>query len=579
MKRINLSRRAFAKLMATGGLGAAAATLPACSSRTDALETGETIKFTVFSQLANWSGDQIGWGGTLLKDLFNVELMIIPDTDGAYQTRMESGNLGDIVVWGSNGDEYQYAVERGMLFNWDEDDVLGTYGAELASTFPIAIESNKELNPDGRCYGIGNSLTDEPGEHGLFIYDWGLRWDLYQQIGYPEVNSLDDLAEALKQMQAACPTGDDGKKTYACSIWPDWDGNMVMYVKAMASAYYGYDELGIGHYDATNGNFLDCLDADSPYMESLQFFNKLYREGLLDPDSMTQTFDTMYAKVQAGDVLFSIFNYAGSIPFNTAEHVAENKYMAPLVPTGASVIVNGLSTVGEGRIWSIGNKCVYPEKAMEILNWLYTPEGCLTNLYGPKGLMWDYDASGKTYFTELGQTCYEDSAHDLTGVEWTSPYTGETYTLTGTFSDGSFQFNNTTWADGAINPDSAGERFNQETWESRQGDPKNATDADWREYTGATGTQEYLNTVNFTVVPAVNWAESTRDSELELKWQQVIKAIKEGSWKAMYAGSDAEFESIVSDMRSSTAGYGYDECVAWCAEESAKRFALQQEEN
>ncbi|MGM9607036.1 MAG: hypothetical protein ACI3XJ_05970 [Oscillospiraceae bacterium] len=540
------------------------------------IDNDETINLTVFSQLANWSGAQTGWGAVLLKDMFNIELTIIPDSDGTYETRMESGNLGDIVVWGSNGDEYKAAVDQGMLFDWEEEDLVATYGKDILSYFPDALEANRELNADGKIYGYGYNVASESGQHDLFTYDWGIRWDAYAAAGYPEVKDLDDFVVALKAMKEAVPTGDDGKTTYAASLWPDWDGNMVMYVKALAEGYYGYKELGIGLYDSATGDFYDCLEENGPYLNALKFFNNLYQAGLLDPDSMTQTYDTMIAKVRSGNILFSIFDYAGSIAFNSEQHVAENKYMAPLVPKDASVIVEGLTTAGKDRIWSIGNNTVYPEKCMQLINWLSTPDGAMTIWYGIKGLMWDYDENGNTYFTELGKKCYEDNSTDLTGVEWTSPYTGKTYTLDGTFNDGMLQINNTTWASGAENPDSVeGECFHQSTWASRMGDAKNDTEADWREKTGCVGTQEYLDSCSYTMIPAVNFAEATKSPELDLKWQQVIKAIKEGSWNAMYAKTDAEFQQIVDNMRSACNGYGYDECVQWCREQAAARFALQ----
>ena len=45
---------------------------------------GPTITLDVYSQLANFSGIQQGWGAVMLKDKFNVELNIIPDQDGTY---------------------------------------------------------------------------------------------------------------------------------------------------------------------------------------------------------------------------------------------------------------------------------------------------------------------------------------------------------------------------------------------------------------------------------------------------------------------------------------------------------------
>ena len=544
----------------------------------DIINNKEPIKLTVFSQTANWSGAQTGWSAVLLKDLFNVEITIIPDTDGAYQTRMEKGDLGDIVIWGTNGDEYKSAVDRGLLFSWDDEDLVKKFGPYITENFSDGLQANRELNDDGKCYGTGYSITNEPGQHDTFIYDWGIRWDLYKELGYPEVKNLDDLVEVLGQMKSVCPTGDDGKTTYGMSIWSAWDGNMAMYPKALASAYYGYDELGYGLYDSQTGEFHDCLEEDGPYVEALRFFNKLYQKGLLDPDSMTQTYEDMMAKTQKGNVFFSIFDYAGSQLFNTAEHIAQDKYMDPLVPTDASVVVYGLSTGGNDRIWSIGSKALYPEKCMQILNWLHTPEGAMTIWYGIKGLMWDYDENGNTYFTDLGQICYFDPGHDLSGVEWTSPYTGKTYTLDGTFNDGKIQMNNITWGFGAKNPDSVeNECFHYSTWASQMGQPKNDTDADWRTYTGTRGTQEYMNTVNYTTVPTVStYHEPARDAELELKWNQVKTTVCNGSWNAMYAKSDAEFDSIVAKMRSDAAAYGYSDCVDWCREQAAIKFSMQE---
>ena len=532
----------------------------------------KTLTLTVFSQPANWSGKQTGWGATLLKDMFNVELNIIPDSSGTYETRMEKGDLGDIVVWGDNGTEYKTAVDQGRLFNWNEDNLVKNYGRDIDKYFQEGLEANAAINEDGQVYGLANNVASDPSQHDLFIYNWGLRWDLYEKIGKPEVKNLNDLIEVFKKMKEIEPTGDDGKPVYAASLWPDWDGNVVMNPKALAQAYYGYDEVGIGLLNPNDGKFYDALAEDGPYIEALRFYNRLYQEGLLDPDSMTQSYDQMQAKVRNGSVLFSVFDYAGSQLYNTQDHLDQNKLMAPLVPEEARPAVWGLSTIGNERVWSIGAKSVWPEKAMQVLNWLYTPEGAMTIWYGIEGLMWDYDENGAMYLTELGKACQNDSGYDLTGTEWTSPYTGKTYKLSGSFNDGMLQFNNTTWAQGANNPDSDGEKFAYVTWESSQGEPVNEAQADWRQTMKADGEQAYLDTTDYSFVPMANYAETPRDPELDLKWQQVINAIKQGSWKAMYAKSDAEFDQIIEKTRKDCAGYGYEACRKWSEDEATRKY-------
>lgn len=521
------------------------------------------ITLTVFSQLANYSGEQAGWSADILLEKFNVILNIVPDLNGTYQTRMEAGDLGDIVVFGSNGDDYLNAIEAGLLYDWNEDNLLAEYGPYIQEHMGNALTQNANIS-GGTTYGFGHAVASSREEHQAFFYTWDVRWDLYKQLGYPEVKNLDDLVELFKQMKEICPTDDNGNPTYAVSLWPDWDGDMVMYVKSTATAYYGYDELGIGLYDPETGNYYDCLDVDGPYIEALRFYNKLYQNNLLDPDSMTATYDTMTEKVQAGGTFFSIFNYAGRSVYNTDEHLAEGKMMNSLVPSEASPIVYGMDTLGGNRIWAIGAKTDYPELCMEIINYLSTPEGRLTMEYGPQGVCWDYDEDGYTYFTELGKKCHAD-------IETSMEEAG----YKGTFHDGQLQINNITWALDAINPDSNGERYNCDYWASNLNANVSEIEQDWKDFTGCNTTDEYMESGNYTVAPASAFTQSKQDAEFKTKWTQTTDCITTYSWNAIYAKDDAEFDSIVAEMIQKANEYYYEECLEWSLNEAALRKAAE----
>lgn len=526
---------------------------------------GKPITLTIYSQLANYSGEMQGWFATIFKEKWNVKVNLVPDGDGVFDTRMEAGDLGDIVIWGNDGGDYVTAVQAGMLYDWEEDNLVQEYGPYIWENMQEALEKNREVSGDGKIHGFGHGVARSSESHDAFFYTWDARWDLYEQLGHPEVKNLDDLLDVLEDMQELQPTGDDGKKTYAMSIWPDWDGNYVMYVKAMATAYYGYDEFGFGHYNPQTGEFYDALSDGSPYLEMLAWFNEAYRRGLLDPDSMTQKYDEMIAKVQNGNVLFSIFDYAGSGGFNNDDHFAENQIMLPLVPEEASPIVAGLSPKGGNRVWSIGANTQYPELCMEIINWLSTPEGVITMEYGPKGLCWDYDENGRTYMTDFGKTCVEDR-QTLMPDEWGGA----------TFNDGAFQPNNRTWSIADVNPES-GEPYDKQYWLSYQV-PEGRCDAerDWRTVTGSQTVQEYMDARGkFLVDPPNNYSESKRDAELDQKWQQIATCLKDYSWRAIYAESEEEFDQIVSEMQARAKSYGYDECIAWCEAEAARKNELQ----
>ena len=91
----------------------------------------DTITLEVYSQLANYNGLQTGWSAALLKDLFNVEVVIIPDMDGTYETRMANGNLGALVS-GSGGLSTQAA--QNML-----NTRVIKYTVSMVSIIPILL--------------------------------------------------------------------------------------------------------------------------------------------------------------------------------------------------------------------------------------------------------------------------------------------------------------------------------------------------------------------------------------------------------------------------------------------------------
>lgn len=532
--------------------------------------TTDPINITIYSQLANYSGELTGWFAELMKQKYNVVMTIIPDSDGTFDTRMESGDLGDIVVFGSTGDQYQRAATSGMLFDWNEDDILSDYGPYVKKHMPYAIENNANLNESigagNVVYGFGHNVATSPEDHEAFFYTMDLRWDLYKELGYPEINTIDDLYDLFVSMKEICPTDEAGNETYAVSMWPDWDGNMVMYVKAFATCYWGYDEMGFGLYDVENGTYHDALEPDGPYLKSLKFFNKLYQAGLIDPNSITQTYDKMSEKAQNGGIFFSIFDYAGSQLYNSEEHLTEGKGMYPLVPKDASPLCYGMNVMGNNRVWSIGANTEYPELCMAIINYLATPEGYMTYWYGPKDVCWYYDEDGYCCFTELGEMAYKDRKGTIMPAEWGGI----------SFNEGTFQANNTTWSRDASNPDSNGETYNCDNWVSRRAYTNYDILNDWRERTGCYNSQEYMNTTNYNVSLATSYSESSRSDELEIIWEQVKNTIVTSSWNAIYAESDEEFDKIVADMTAKVKEYDPNgECLAWCENEAAIRNGLE----
>lgn len=522
----------------------------------------ETVTLDVFDQLANYSGEQIGWFAQVMLEKFNVKLNIIQDADGVYETRMESGNLGDLVIWGNDSDEYLQAIDKGLLYDWNEDDLLDEYGPYIKEHMPAALDKNQQIS-GGTTYGIGFDIAVDASARQEMMYEWDLRWDLYKELGYPEIKNLDDMVSVLEQMKEICPTDDNGNPTYGVSLFNDWDGDMVMFVKSTASAYYGYDEFGFGLYDPTEQVYYDALQEDGPYLEMLKFYNTLYQKGLLDPDSQTQGYDGMVEDYQNGTAFLNVFNFLGSAMYNSEAHLAEGKAMYPCPPADATPICYGQNIYGGNRPWTIGAKTEYPELCMAIINWLATPEGRMTAEYGPKDVCWYYDENGKTCFTDLGKTAKLDGK-----TEMADGYSG-------TFEDGNFKMNNTTWGIDAENLDSNGDTYNYKKWESYSSEPNSEIEADWREHYGTTTLDSLFDDWNYNLAPGTMYSATAKSDELTMVWNQVADCIKNNSWKAIYAKSDDEFNTIVADMIAQANEYGYDQCVEFQENEAKLRAAAE----
>nr|WP_237268881.1 extracellular solute-binding protein [Thermoanaerobacterium thermosaccharolyticum] len=520
------------------------------------------ITLTVYSQLANFQGEQTGWFAKVLLDKFNVKLNIVKDGDGVFATRLESGNLGDIVVFGNDSTDYQTAVKAGALLDWNKDNLLDDYGPYIKAHMQMALEKNKSIS-GGHVYGFGHDVGSTATEHSAPFYGPFIRWDLYKQLGYPKINTLEDFIPLLEKMQQLAPTSDTGKKTYGVSLFKDWDGNMVMFVKATA-ALYGWDEFGFGLYNVNTGEYQDALKPGGEYLRMLKFYNTLYQKGLLDPNSMTQTFDDVTQTYKTGGAFFNIFDFMSSAIYNTPDHLKAGKAMMLLVASDQKNVAYGLNMYGGNRVWTIGAKTQYPELCMAIINWLSTPEGVMTNNYGPKGVTWDYDKEGRPILTQLGEKAMSDG-----NTELPAPYSGK-------FSDGVDEINNTTWAIDSKNPDAKnGDTYNYKFWETRQSLPVSSIEQDWRDKMGVPNLDQYLVKNNQLAISlGTTYSATPMSNELTTTWNQVKQIIVNGSWKAIYAKSDAEFDSIVKDMTNQAYAHGYEDCVKYQQHEAEIRKSL-----
>lgn len=530
-------------------------------------DTKELYKINVYSQLANFSGKQGGWFAKVLKDKFGLEVNIISQNleGGAnkFATTMASGNLGDLVVFGSDGQDYRDAIKAGMVLDWTQNGLLDQYGKDLMANVPKAIEKNKTYFGDGKAvYGVGFDAAADgatgSADGNTMTYQSDMRWDLYQKLGSPKIENMEAILPVLKKMQELEPKSDSGRPTYAFSLWADWDGNMMTLAKQFA-AMQGYDESGLLLVSADEEKYQDLLSEDGYYLRTLKLYYDANQMGLVDPDSLTQKFDDVSNKFRDGQVLYSWFPWLDSA-YNTPNHTDAGKGFAMVGFDNQKIYSYGQNPYGGNRLWAIGSKAKQPERIMEFLNWMYSPEGVMTQTNGPEGLTWEMK-DGKAVLTDFGKKALKD-----TTTQVPDEFGG------GQYKDGTNQMNNTSLKVSNINPNT-NEPYDWNSWSSVLEDNPNPVDKSWREAVGALTPHELLEkNGQIAVNQQLPEPAAIMDQTLNQKLNQVATVIKQYSWRMVFAKNDQDYDKLKTEMINKAKGLGYDELINWQADQTKKVF-------
>lgn len=537
----------------------------------------ETITIDVFDGLANYMGMQEGWFAKTVKDNFNMELNVIAPNvagngDTLYQTRTAAGDLGDLIIV-DNGQQYNELVEAGLLY--DSSELYESM--DNVKRFDAAVQNvNKES--DG-IFGFPTSVSGlkstDPSEGLGLNYGAYIRWDLYADLDYPEMETLEDLLPVLKAMQEANPTTEDGQKVYGFSLFGDWDGNFMNNAKQLL-ALYGYDELGFALAKADGSDYQSLLDSDSEYVRALKFYFDANQMGLIDPESTTQNYDTLFAKYQSGQVLYSWWPWLGQAAYNTTTNLNEGKgfMLAPI--QDQEIFSYGAEVYGGKQFIGIGVNAEDPERISAFINWLYSPEGVLSNSSqtsgssGPEGLTWEMQEDVPV-LTEFGEQALLDGNADVP-----AEFGG------GTYKDGVSALNVNTVLPIDINPDT-GYPYAYTMWESFINEHTDPVKEDWSAHMGgALSTVDYLlENDQILVAPGASYVAAEDTSEISTLRNQVKSTIVEYSWRMVFANNEEEFNTLLTEMQDIANGLGYEQVLeidmASAKDQNAQRESVAKE--
>lgn len=557
-------------------LAVASSTLSGCGIRKapspDAGKYEKTLVVDVFDSLANFQGIQSGWFAKIVKDKFNMELNIIaPNVSGGgdtlFETRCAAGNLGDLIICTSENGMLNELVNSNLIL-----DMSPYLSDKQIMRFSYAINTlNDPINP-GSIYAIPSEISLQsaitPAEGLDPTFGPYLRWDLYRQLGYPQIDTLEDLLPVLCQMQALCEESDSGNKTYGFSFFPDWDGNLMNAAK-QPCCFYGYDEFGFILAKADGSDYQDIADSSSLYMRVLKFYFDANQLGLVDPDSRTQNYDQFYQKYVDGSILYCPWPWLCQSAYNTVDHLNQNKGYMMAVIQDMQIFSYGCNPAGNQKtVMCIGSNTEDPERLAAFVDWLYSPEGIMCCMAqdkdgtpGPQGLCWDLDENGSPYLTDFGKQTFLNGGSDVP-EEWGGS----------TWNAGISQLNYKPISRLDLTPD--GFPYYYALWDSVYLKDLSPIETDWQDYYGSPNAVDYLEKHDLLLVaPGSSYTSPRESSEISAIRSQCRSIITDYSWRMVFADNEEIFYSLQEEMQNKLTALGYEQVC-----ENDLTYAKQQNE-
>lgn len=344
--------------------------------------------------MPKWGEDPISttkW----VQDNKKVTVTEIPNGGNAAQklnTMIASGELPDI-IWGERGADVERLREAGLLVPLD--DYIDKYPNLKKWLDPVAL--NMLRSPDGKLYQFPNWYTNRPNGNA----GWVVNKKIYKELGEPKLETTDDLYAYLKQVKEKFP-------------------KVVPFETDLAKEGHGLDQIYSAFkednftftrfFAVPDGDKMKSIYKDEPFRESVVFAAKLFREGLMTQDAMTQTRDQVDEKLINGRVaVYASANptvYAMTADAELRKKDPEDGYFMiwPIHKEGLdkNKIYPGTYNKLGWNAAVITTSAKNPEAVFAFLDWWTGPEGTTLQFWGLEGEYWQgYEEDGYTpKFTE-----------------------------------------------------------------------------------------------------------------------------------------------------------------------------------
>lgn len=323
----------------------------------------EKMEFTGMSVMANsyYYADNIGWNYALDRANIHIELTEFMKDEAGDKANMvmNSGDYPDI-LWKPRGvDTDAYGME-GLLIPLE--DLIREYAPNLSALLDERNAWDELKAPDGHIYSLPNiNMSDVPiGTSGPIWINQ--RW--MDNLGLQMPTNMEELYEVLKAFKEQDANGNGDPNDEIPFSYAGGTSKIIHGLSLLMENVSLYGD----YFAITDGEFVYYPATDAYKDDFLAYFAKMYEEGIMDQNSLTQTSDQFNAVGISGDVIGMFQRSSISLvpeEYQT-DYVVFKSYNEGGYPWD--------SGVGKGGM-AITDKCENPEVVIAWADWFYTEEG------------------------------------------------------------------------------------------------------------------------------------------------------------------------------------------------------------
>ncbi|MEK3881810.1 ABC transporter substrate-binding protein [Paenibacillus sp. PL2-23] len=312
------------------------------------------------------------------------------------------GGENKLALMAASGDVPDFIFAKGSLSSLvdagliiDLAPLIEEHAPNIKKIFSENMNRLKYSNDDQSIYQIVTNMGVDQQ-----YFDAGGGFEIQQRVlkelGYPEVRTVEDFENVLKQYVAKYPET-DGQPTIPLTLNAD-DWRIMISVTNPAFLATGAPDDG--EYYVNPETYEAMLHYKRPKeKEYFRWLNKMYNEGLLDKDTFVQKDDQYKAKIASGRVLGLIDQEWGyQDAENALKSAGKDEYTYAHFPVTLTEEYQDKSfqPAGvDGYGIAITTAAKDPVRLIKFLDWLASEEGQVLRNWGIEGKHYTVDANGQ----------------------------------------------------------------------------------------------------------------------------------------------------------------------------------------